>query len=506
MSRHRAIRNLDLNEEFYDDDDGAVYDEMDDLSEQDQLAILADRSRNAHIRSIAFWLIYLIITSFVVKLLSGIEAVKKAIGSNTGISEQEIKESLWYYYFDEAATIAWLQKTHKLKPKITPIYLPFAFFFSQQSFIFALYLSIQRRSALLAPHHFLSYSPAMKPHLPPINIGGQHASNDELLKNARHRPGNPPAQQSTKSADAAHNASSAAPGTGSSLLSLKSLASTGGLSSLSRKPLGLNNSMKTQTGSTSVVGKALAALKTTTPLPINSAVVEKHSKPNLLGYQGGGAGGLSLPQLAARSAANTTRTPVLRNFSGRQTPTPKSTTPEPKTLEEDASTSAALSQQMHRKAGLSAADIMQPSVATLYAQPSSLARFILDNIAPTAAYESKAASLAIKDEFKRDIQELLEANKRIRKVDVAKLLGEGVGGAMAEYDRRLRNGHRPNYIAGDVSFLNILAGKSSSDTTMRHFSFDTPSPDDKVLTAQCMAGSARTAAVASCAAARKKKI
>ncbi|KAJ2675454.1 hypothetical protein GGI25_003961 [Coemansia spiralis] len=424
MSRHRAIRNLDLNEEFYDDDDGAVYDEMDDLSEQDQL-----------------------------KLLSGIEAVKKAIGSNTGISEQEIKESLWYYYFDEASTIAWLQKTHKLKPK-----------------------------------------------------SGQHARNDELLKNARHRPGNPPAQQSTKSADAAHNASSAAPGTGSSLLSLKSLASTGGLSSLSRKPLGLNNSMKTQTGSTSVVGKALAALKTTTPLPINSAVVEKHSKPNLLGYQGGGAGGLSLPQLAARSAANTTRTPVLRNFSGRQTPTPKSTTPEPKTLEEDASTSAALSQQMHRKAGLSAADIMQPSVATLYAQPSSLARFILDNIAPTAAYESKAASLAIKDEFKRDIQELLEANKRIRKVDVAKLLGEGVGGAMAEYDRRLRNGHRPNYIAGDVSFLNILAGKSSSDTTMRHFSFDTPSPDDKVLTAQCMTGSARTAAVASCAAARKKKI
>ncbi|KAJ2518483.1 hypothetical protein H4217_003311 [Coemansia sp. RSA 1939] len=36
MSRHRAIRNLDLEEEFYDEDDGYNYDEIGDISEDDQ--------------------------------------------------------------------------------------------------------------------------------------------------------------------------------------------------------------------------------------------------------------------------------------------------------------------------------------------------------------------------------------------------------------------------------------------------------------------------------------
>ncbi|KAJ2483060.1 hypothetical protein EV174_003042 [Coemansia sp. RSA 2320] len=43
------------------------------------------------------------------KLLKGIEVVKGAIGSDTGIEDKEIKESLWYYYFDTDATVAWLQ-------------------------------------------------------------------------------------------------------------------------------------------------------------------------------------------------------------------------------------------------------------------------------------------------------------------------------------------------------------------------------------------------------------
>ncbi|KAJ2780091.1 hypothetical protein GGI15_003666, partial [Coemansia interrupta] len=80
MSRHRAIRNLDLEEEFYDEDDGAIYDEMQDISEDDQL-----------------------------KLNKGVKAVKSALGPNTGIDDKEIKESLWYYYFDEAATIGYLR-------------------------------------------------------------------------------------------------------------------------------------------------------------------------------------------------------------------------------------------------------------------------------------------------------------------------------------------------------------------------------------------------------------
>ncbi|KAJ1821040.1 hypothetical protein LPJ60_002864, partial [Coemansia sp. RSA 2675] len=89
MSRHRAVRNLNLEEELYDEeDDGAIYDELQDISEDDQA-----------------------------RLIKGVEAVKGAIGSDTGIEDREIKESLWYYFFDEEATIAWLQKTHKLKLK-----------------------------------------------------------------------------------------------------------------------------------------------------------------------------------------------------------------------------------------------------------------------------------------------------------------------------------------------------------------------------------------------------
>ncbi|KAJ1891026.1 hypothetical protein LPJ71_007787, partial [Coemansia sp. S17] len=80
MSRHRAVRNLNLEEELYEEDDGAIYDELQDVSEEDQA-----------------------------RLIKGVEAVKCAIGSDTGIEDREIKESLWYYFFDEEATIAWLQ-------------------------------------------------------------------------------------------------------------------------------------------------------------------------------------------------------------------------------------------------------------------------------------------------------------------------------------------------------------------------------------------------------------
>ncbi|KAJ2854700.1 hypothetical protein FB639_006329, partial [Coemansia asiatica] len=63
---------------FYDED-GALYDEMQDISEEDQE-----------------------------RLSTCLKAVRKELGPNTGIDDQEIKESLWYYYFDQAATIAYL--------------------------------------------------------------------------------------------------------------------------------------------------------------------------------------------------------------------------------------------------------------------------------------------------------------------------------------------------------------------------------------------------------------
>ncbi|KAJ1950148.1 hypothetical protein EC988_004494 [Linderina pennispora] len=71
MSRHRAVRNLDLDDELYDDFGESTYDELQDISEEDEA-----------------------------RLLEGVEAVKGVIGRSTGISDQEIKETLYYYYFD----------------------------------------------------------------------------------------------------------------------------------------------------------------------------------------------------------------------------------------------------------------------------------------------------------------------------------------------------------------------------------------------------------------------
>ncbi|KAJ1800205.1 hypothetical protein LPJ59_001274, partial [Coemansia sp. RSA 2399] len=378
MSRHRAIRNLDLEEEFYDEGNGDGYDdEIGDLSEEDQL-----------------------------RLLSGIESVKTALGPNTRISDKEIKESLWYYYFDEAATVAWLRKTHKLKPK-----------------------------------------------------SGEDASSDEArLTNAHHRPGslrdskdNPPRPDMARPLIDV--------GTGpAGPASLRSLAVSGkgGLSLLSRKMPSLGSLQ----GPTSVVGKALAALKAK---PVTSSPTDSHSTPGLPMRQG-----LSLSQLAVRSST----APVLKNFSGRQVPAPKGILLD--------STLSNPSQQPSRWAGLDVSSHQQLPVATLYAPPSSLARFILDGIAvstPSDPEETRTASISVAQRLASEIARVIDANKPTR-----------IAGAVSvNVDRKPheRPCHSANFIAQDVSFLNVLTTASGA----QRFAFDTPSPDDRVLASQRMAGS-----------------
>ncbi|PVV02515.1 hypothetical protein BB560_003028 [Smittium megazygosporum] len=84
MSRHRAIRNLDFEEELYEEEE---YDDYEERTDQD-----------------------------LVKLEQGLKSIKAKIGTATKIPDKEIKDTLWYYYFDQNKTIGYLTKTYKLKP------------------------------------------------------------------------------------------------------------------------------------------------------------------------------------------------------------------------------------------------------------------------------------------------------------------------------------------------------------------------------------------------------
>ncbi|KAJ2821026.1 hypothetical protein GGI24_004324 [Coemansia furcata] len=161
------------------------------------------------------------ITLTVARLIKGVEAVKYAIGPDTGIEDREIKESLWYYFFDEVATIAWLQ-----------------------------------------------------------NTGNDYGPLDQLISAAPHRPGPPPRQshqsKATPTSDAAAKLSLRSLATsGSAKLSLGALSQRNSLNSLGKigQPSGAANL------SPSVVGKALAALKVCPPLKPHTAQSD-NAKPH----------------------------------------------------------------------------------------------------------------------------------------------------------------------------------------------------------------------------------
>ncbi|KAI8087598.1 P-loop containing nucleoside triphosphate hydrolase protein [Gilbertella persicaria] len=82
MSRHRAVRNLDIDDVLEEDDYNSEYDE----NELDETQ-LSNEDMD--------------------KLDDGLAYVYSIIGYDTFLTAKEIKEALWYYYFDREETVDW---------------------------------------------------------------------------------------------------------------------------------------------------------------------------------------------------------------------------------------------------------------------------------------------------------------------------------------------------------------------------------------------------------------
>ncbi|KAJ2158326.1 hypothetical protein GGF46_003853 [Coemansia sp. RSA 552] len=365
MSRHRAVKKIDIAEEFYDDEGGDIYDEMQDMSEEDTL-----------------------------KLLEGVESVKKAIGTDSGIPDSEIKETLWYYFFDEAAAVAWLKKTHKLKSKAG--------------------ISLKSLGAMAGTG---------------IRLG--------------------------------------------SSVTAPSLASSGS------KPA-------------SVVGQALSALRSQSrPLPAQQKPLSglaAQAKPSTAR-----AGRLlsQMPALSSKPAA-----PLLKNFSGRNVPALKSSA-QPSPGNATANDIDLKDPKSRRRALLGSYGLAPTAVTTattLYAEPSPLARFILRDMVASdmsdqaSAQRLQAPALAALGEFRREIEDLLAANRQGWENEHQERGSTEAEGEGAEQHITVST----NSIAGDMSFVSLLVGKgaakpkpappsaSKSTGAVKQFDFGTPSPDDKI--------------------------
>ncbi|KAI8145405.1 P-loop containing nucleoside triphosphate hydrolase protein [Fennellomyces sp. T-0311] len=91
MSRHRAVRNLDIDEVLEEDDYADDYDENEldetQLSQEDRA-----------------------------QLDEGLSYVLSVVGEDIPVTDFEIKEALWYYYFDREETVNWVvEKIAKIK-------------------------------------------------------------------------------------------------------------------------------------------------------------------------------------------------------------------------------------------------------------------------------------------------------------------------------------------------------------------------------------------------------
>ncbi|KAI9476270.1 MAG: hypothetical protein EXX96DRAFT_293848 [Benjaminiella poitrasii] len=82
MSRHRAVRNLDIDDILDEDEYESEYDEN-QLDENE----LSNEDLD--------------------KLDEGLAHIYSVIGEDTILSAKEIREALWYYYFDTEETIEW---------------------------------------------------------------------------------------------------------------------------------------------------------------------------------------------------------------------------------------------------------------------------------------------------------------------------------------------------------------------------------------------------------------
>ncbi|KAJ2450907.1 hypothetical protein EV183_003966 [Coemansia sp. RSA 2336] len=368
MSRHRAIKNLNIEEELDDGADDGLYDELNDMSEEDAL-----------------------------RMHNGVQSIKAVLGADCGISDDKIKETLWYYYFDESASIAWLRN---------------------------------------AEH------------------------DEQVLVNAPHRSGSPP-----KAEPAAH------------MPSLSSLRSSGGLkgSSLSGlKSLRLAENSRGQGKPASVLGQALSALRTSATPATKTSL---SAQPGRLLSQMS-----AMPAMRAGQPRSAMAKPTLKGTAERQVPALQ-----PRQLAE--SRLAEGTELLKQKAALNT-KMLRTKVSTLYAQPSSLASFILDDDNARKSAVAEEAAMEAISRLKQEISEILEENR----LKYADLESNSVQGGDAENGATC-SGHgnmAANFPSGDVSFISMLVGKSNA----KKFEFDTPSPDDKVLAAQSTAGGSSSAAAA----------
>ncbi|KAJ2173581.1 hypothetical protein EV181_004253 [Coemansia sp. RSA 532] len=315
-------------------------------------------------------------------MFAGIESVKKAIGSGTGISDQEIKESLWYYYFDEDATVAWLK-----------------------------------------------------------SVDYEHE--EQTLINARHRPGTQPRLKVSAAASSTPMVSSLRSIGGpqkSPLVGLRSLRS--GLGSLPK-----------MTQSPSVVGRALSALRmpSATAQEISGTMAQPRRQLS------------QMTGLSSMQTGSTPKAPLLKNFAGRQVPALRNAKlPDAiVTVKSQSSHNAILN-----------ADGLASTMATVYAKPSLLAKFILKDVGASSTVDTEEATLAAMRELTQEITGIIEANQH-------EYVGSGGRGDVA-----LDGQHAmaTNFLSGDVSFVSMLVGKDNGKA--KKFGFDTPSPDEKVLSAQ----------------------
>ncbi|KAI8394258.1 uncharacterized protein BYT42DRAFT_487140 [Radiomyces spectabilis] len=83
MSRHRNVRNLDIDEVLDEDEFVDDYDE----NELDETQLSNEDLDN---------------------LEEGLSYIYSVVGENVPVSATEIKEALWYYYFDREETVNWV--------------------------------------------------------------------------------------------------------------------------------------------------------------------------------------------------------------------------------------------------------------------------------------------------------------------------------------------------------------------------------------------------------------
>ncbi|KAJ1657593.1 hypothetical protein IWQ61_003025, partial [Dispira simplex] len=87
MSRHRHIRNIDLEDVDYEEDypDESPEDEMTDED--------------------------------YAQLQSGLRAVRDVVGDDAPVTDKEIRDMLWETYYDTEQTIAWVSETSEKRCK-----------------------------------------------------------------------------------------------------------------------------------------------------------------------------------------------------------------------------------------------------------------------------------------------------------------------------------------------------------------------------------------------------